>query len=191
MRNRLLRPILSAAACLVILAAFGVSCGSAAVQPPPDTVVRHRCYQSLYGRSMCVAFIRAANNVRNANNPRPDTATPLNGTGVSLGVQTFLSAWAEYDPSDCTEVTSGTWTLNSSPAYGTVSTGTITGPSGCNGGTFTYGAIYYTLTSATAMTDSFSATWNGDGRTSPEGGTFSLVAFDLAKNNGDCGCNTA
>jgi RHS repeat-associated protein len=140
---------------------------------------------------MCVAFIRAAKNVRIATNPRPDTATPLNGTGVSLGVQTFLSAWAEYDPSDCTEVTSGTWTLNSSPAYGTVSTGTITGPSGCNGGTFTYGAIYYTLTSATAMTDSFSATWNGDGRTSPEGGTFSLVAFDLAKNNGDCGCNTA
>ena len=67
-----------------------------------------------------------------------------------------------------------------------MSYGTITAPAPC-GGTFTYGAIYYTLTSATATSDTFSATWNSPDFTEPE--TFNLVAFNLAKNNGDCDCH--
>jgi hypothetical protein len=92
--------------------------------------------------------------------------------------------WGEFD--GCDEVTSGSWTINTQPKFGTVSFGTVNGTFCSDPATF--GAIYYTLTSDTATSDTFSATWNGDGRSSPEAETFTLQVFDVSKNDGDCGC---
>jgi len=179
MRNQPLRPILRVLACLAVLGWLGVCCGSAAAQATPNGI-----FKLPNGKSRSVAVLSGAA----LSGARRTGAMGASGNvvEVSLGVQTYLMGWVEYDPSTCTEISSGAWTVNSSPAFGTVSFGTVTAPAPC-GGTFTYGAIYYTLTSATATSDTFSATWNSPDFTEPE--TFNLVAFNMAKNDGDCDCH--
>jgi RHS repeat-associated protein len=179
MRNQPLRPILRVLACLAVLGWLGICCGSAAAQATPNGIFRLP-----NGTSRSVATLSGA--MLSGARRTGASAASGNVVEVSFGVQTFLMGWVEYDPSTCTEISFGAWTLNSSPAYGTVSYGTITAPAPC-GGTFTYGAIYYTLTSATATSDTFSATWNSPDFTEPE--TFDLVTFNMAKNDGDCGCH--
>src|ERR1700692_1168936 len=176
MRNQPLRPILRVLACLAVLGWLGVCCGSAAAQATPNGI-----FKLPNGKSRSVAVLSGAA----LSGARRTGAMGASGNvvEVSLGVQTYLMGWVEYDPSTCTEISSGAWTVNSSPAFGTVSFGTVTAPAPC-GGTFTYGAVYYTLTSATATSDTFSATWNSPDFTEPE--TFNLVAFNMAKN---CGCD--
>jgi RHS repeat-associated protein len=185
MRNQPLRPILRVLACLAVLGWLAVGCGAAAAQATPNGIMKlpNGIFRLPNGASRSVTMLSGA--MLSGARRTGASAASGNVIEVSLGVQTYLMAWAEYDPSTCTEISSGAWTLNSSPAYGTVSYGTVTAPAPC-GGTFTYGAIYYTLTSTTATSDTFSATWNSpDGMFSdPE--TFDLVTFDMAKN---CGCN--
>jgi hypothetical protein len=84
--------------------------------------------------------------------------------GVYPQIQTLLIAYVEYYPSDCVEVSSGTWTVTQNPVNGTPATGTITGTlsnGDCPGVTFTFGAIYYTWTSTDPKQthDTFAATW--------------------------------
>jgi RHS repeat-associated protein len=186
MRNQRLRAILRVLTCLVVLGGLGVSCGSAAAQGSPNGIMRlpNGIMKLPNGASRSVAVLSGA--MLSGARGTGASAASGNVVEVSFGVQTYLMAWVEYDPSTCTEISSGAWTLNSSPAFGTVSYGTITAPAPC-GGTFTYGAIYYTLTSATATSDTFSATWNSPDFTEPE--TFNLVAFNLGKNDGDCDCH--
>jgi RHS repeat-associated protein len=113
-------------------------------------------------------------------------------TAVVPGEPTFLSAFAEYYTGSCTEVSSGSWTVTAAPSSGTVSSGTVTGPStngDCPGVEFVYGAIYYTWnTGSTATSDTFSATWKSPDYTEPE--TFDLTPSTVnpPKNQG-CPCS--
>jgi len=95
--------------------------------------------------------------------------------------QIFVEAWVEYNPSLCTEISSGSWTINTPPTKGTTATGTIKahlGSGDCPDVLFSFGAIYYTWTNANpeAKTDSFAATW-----TSPDFSHSYTVGIKLAQ----------
>jgi WD40-like Beta Propeller Repeat len=95
--------------------------------------------------------------------------------------QTLMEAWVEYNRSLCTEVSSGNWTVNTPPTKGATATGTINGHldnGDCPDAVFSFGAIYYTWTSANpeAKTDSFGATW-----TSPNFSHSDTVGIKLAE----------
>ena len=73
---------------------------------------------------------------------------------------------SKYDPSNCTLISSGSWTVTTAPNYGTTPTGIVTGTLGngdCPGIIFPFAAIYYKWTSADpkgVSQDSFAATWS-------------------------------
>lgn len=97
----------------------------------------------------------------------PPISAPNAGLVVMPNQRVFLQAWTVYYPSDCTDETPGSWTVNSPPRLGTVSMATITGylaDGQCPGVQFPFAAIYYTWTSTEpyAQMDQFSATWSGD-----------------------------
>lgn len=95
-------------------------------------------------------------------------------------MQTLIDAWVEYSPTDCTEISPGSWTVTMPPTNGTTTTGTITGTLGngdCPGIQFTFAAIFYTWTSTdqNATMDSFAASWM-----SPDFQVDDTVAITLA-----------
>jgi hypothetical protein len=95
----------------------------------------------------------------------PDGQADLKGTiSVGFKVKTLLGSGVVYNDK-CREVTTGRWKVDSSPAYGTVATGLITGrlsTGACPGIKFTSAAIYYTWTKPTKATqDGFKATYLG------------------------------
>lgn len=84
----------------------------------------------------------------------------------------LLERYVEYNPGTCAQVSSGSWTVNVSPKYGTVRTGTTTGTlvsGACPGTIFTFGTIFYTWTAHNnkSATDSFSATYTSPSFTVP------------------------
>jgi hypothetical protein len=111
---------------------------------------------------------------------------------VLPGQKTDLAGWALVDESTCTEDAVGSWTTDSSPTHGTVSTGEWTGKptSGvCLDYVFTFAEIYYTWTSkdSAANTDTFSATWSAtwDGETYTEPETFDISLASVEVSSAD------
>ncbi len=105
---------------------------------------------------------------------------------VSRKVQTFVVAYAEYNPTTCVEISSGTWAVTTAPKYGTTATGTVSGTLGngdCPGDTFTFGAIYYTWTSTNrnVTTDSFAATWTSPDYTVVNDVNVTLISISLSR----------
>jgi hypothetical protein len=161
--------IVTVLAALVMPGALGASCGNAAAQ------VSTTAAASSIGKT---AVVRPAI----GSVPASAAATGM-VVQVSPGKATFLMGWVEYNTLTCAEVSAGAWTVNSQPAQGTVSFGTVTGALGngaCPGDTFTFAGIYYTLNPAShATTDTFNATWNSPDLTEPE--TFNLVTASCAQ----------
>jgi hypothetical protein len=107
---------------------------------------------------------------------------PQNALSYTVLPQTqiLVDAWVEYNPSNCTLISSGSWTVNTPPTNGTTTTGLLNGYLGngdCPGVLFPFAAIYYTWTSTDpkAATDSFAATW-----TSPDYMESDSVSITLA-----------
>jgi RHS repeat-associated protein len=135
-----------------------------------------------------VVSIRAKAVGANAN-------TASTGTIAVLPDQTTLIySYSEYNIYTCAEISPGSWTVNTQPSKGTVSTANITGvaaPNGCPQASYTFAAIYYTPNPGVAeTTDSFTATWS-----TPDGQfnitntyTLTITAPVVAKNNGKCAC---
>ena len=96
-----------------------------------------------------------------SNGDSPDSVLNY---GVYPDTKILLDAWVEYDPSTCTEISSGTWTVTQNPTAGNITTGTVTGQLGngdCPGDIFTFGAIFYKWTSKKkgVTSDNAAATW--------------------------------
>jgi hypothetical protein len=89
-----------------------------------------------------------------------------------------MAAWVEYKlPPDCSQVDTGSWSVDKKPKYGKTSFGTVTGKlanGDCPNKTYTFAAIYYEWTEHNnkSDTDTFAATWKSKDFTEPE--TFSV-----------------
>jgi len=124
----------------------------------------------------------------NKLSPSSSSSCPTNTSyKVKPNEQTYLTGWTEYYPSTCKQGPIGSWTVNTQPQYGSVSTGTTTGKIYCNvcpNNTFSFAGIYYTWTSsdANATNDSFTATWNSG---SPDYLT-QQVTFDISLIVSEC-----
>ncbi len=97
--------------------------------------------------------------VTHASHPNQATTYTLN---VSPTATTLIAGLVEYNPTTCTEVSSGTWTVNTAPKHGTTTIGTLQGTlsnGSCPSTTFTFGTISYTPTDKKATKDDFAATW--------------------------------
>jgi len=91
---------------------------------------------------------------------------------VELEVKKLLTDFLAVDE-DCDEITPGSWNVDTEPAHGVVDSALISGTllnGECPGMEFTAAAIYYTWTdeNTNETTDTFQATWSGDGYTEPE-----------------------
>ena len=91
---------------------------------------------------------------------------------VELEVKKLLTDFLAVDE-DCDEITPGSWNVDTEPAHGVVDSALISGTllnGECPGMEFTAAAIYYTWTDENTdeTTDTFQATWSGDGYTEPE-----------------------
>jgi len=107
----------------------------------------------------------------------PDHAPLLNapvppaGTEVWIDTidKTFIEGWTEYNPSTCTDISTGTFTTTTAPKHGTlffdIESGTLSNGD-CPGVTFPFNVARYTWTDASqkVLQDPFALEW-----TTPDG----------------------
>jgi YD repeat-containing protein len=97
--------------------------------------------------------------------------------------QIWVTAAVDYDPDNCTFISSGAWTVTTPPVYGVTATGIMWAyVPGCPN-LFPFGTIYYTWTSTnpSAQTDYFAATWSA-----PDGQVNDYVNITLWSDPGPC-----
>jgi len=102
--------------------------------------------------------------------------------------QDDLEAWVEYNPTDCTLVSSGQWTVTTAPVYGNTSTGIFTdvlSNGDCPGVQFPYALISYTWTSTdeAAQQDVFDAFWSSPDFVEPDHFVMNLATVKIGAVN--------
>lgn len=97
------------------------------------------------------------------------------------GIEKYLYSYGWYDVDTCKGVDAGKVTIETSPTYGSIRTGIVSGPmsSGagvCAGKIINYTAAYYTSTQTTIpfQTDTFRLKWTTSQYTDPESLTFQV-----------------
>jgi hypothetical protein len=95
----------------------------------------------------------------------PASATPV---WVDTVAKTFVEGWTEYDPSNCTDISTGNFSITTNPTHGQlffdIETGTLANGD-CPGVTFPFNVARYTWTDKqTVLQDPFALDW-----TTPDG----------------------
>lgn len=119
--------------------------------PTTDATVRTRPLILLLAGAGAMALCAPAP-VAQAAIGRPTLGQPKGVAPQTPGIKVaprkkiFLAAYVEYQPTDCSLISSGAWTIDKAPKYGTTITETLNttlSNGDCPGVTFPFAALYY------------------------------------------------